>query len=397
MKTLRQIALFTVALMFCLLLTPPAARAAVERRGVWPPEERVSLVLTDVPRTEAIRRLAEEAGWSVVEEGVGRDLVSLNVRDEPADKVLFVLLSGQEGVVERDGSLVSIRGVPATPHTRSDAAGKAPLATPTKPDQDLFVPERGHVGKDQSVRDVFVFGSVVIEGTVTGSVVVFGGEARFAKGSRVREDVIAFGGNLDIADGVEIGGDVAALFGTLKRGGELAQSCVACVDEKKDPWVEFFEKLFGNLASAAVAWLLGALLIAFAPARVERLRGEVERRPWRNVGLGLLGAIGLCLAVATLAITLIGIPLAIVLVVLTLVATYLTFCVIPLAVGRRLAGERSRSPYVHQAIGCALLFVALSIPVIDGILSFAGTLLALGALVRTRATLLQAPPARAAS
>lgn len=389
--------LLSAVLTFCLLLTPLVARAAIERSGVWPPEERVTLTLTDVPRTEAIRRLAQEAGWSVVQQAVGQDPVSLDVHDEPAEKVLLMLLSGQDGTIERDGSLVSIRGATPRATANADDATKLPVATPTKPDEDLFVPERGHVGKDQSVRDVFVFGSVVIEGTVTGSVVVFGGEARFARGARVREDVIAFGGSLDIEDGVAIGGDVAALFGTLKRGTESPQSCMACVDEKRDPWAEFFEKLFGNLASGAVAWLLGAMLIALAPARVERLRVEVERRPWRNVGLGLLGAAGLVLTAATLVITLIGIPLAVVLVVLALVATYLTFCVVPLAAGRRLAGERSRNPYVHQAIGCVLLFVVLSIPVVGGIFSFVGTLLALGALIRTRATLIPAPLGQPAS
>lgn len=391
MKTLRRLSLLVLALS-CLLLAPSTARAAVERSGVWPPDERVSLSLTDVPRTEAIRRLANEAGWSVVQQGVGQEPVSLSVRDEPADKVLFMLLSGQDGVVERDGSLVSIRGLSATAVNTQDDAATAPLATPTKPDADLFVPERGHVGKGQSVRDVFVFGSVVIEGTVTGSVVVFGGKARFEKGARVREDVVAFGGSLDIEDGVEIGGDVAALFGTLKRGAALSQSCVACVDEKHDPWAKFFETLFGNLASAAVAWMLGALLIAFAPLRVEQLRGEIERRPWRNIGLGLLGALGLFLAVATLAITIIGIPLAIVVVVLSLVATYLAFCVVPLTLGRRMAGSRSQNPYAHQALGCVLLFLVLSVPVVGGLLSFAGTLLALGALVRTRGTLQTASP-----
>lgn len=396
MKNRRRLALLLLALMTCLLLASSTTLGAVERSGVWPPDERVSLSLTDVPRTEAIRRLAEEAGWSLVQQGVGQDPVSLSVGDEPADKVLFMLLSGQDGVVERDGSLVSIRAVSKAAETNPGSPEMA-VATPTKPDQDLFVPERGYVGKDQRVRDVFVFGSVVIEGTVTGSVVVFGGEARFAKGARVREDVIAFGGKLDIADGVEIGGDVAALFGTLKQGVEPPQSCVACVEEKKAPWVEFFEKLFGDLASAAVAWLLGALLIAFVPLRVEQLRSEIERRPWRNIGLGLLGALGLFLAVATLAITLIGIPLAIVVVVLSLVATYLAFCVVPLTVGRRMAGSRSQNPYAHQALGCVLLFLVLSIPVVGGLFSFAGTLLALGALVRTRGTLSQASQVHPAS
>lgn len=383
MNHLRRLSfLWVLALTIGLSLVPSLARAAVDKKGEWPPNEMISLTLAEVPRSEAVSRLATEARWSLVQEGVGQEPVSLSVHAEPADKVLVMLLSGRDVVVERDGSLVSVRAVPVTENAIPKAGSD--VVTPTTHDEDLFVSKQGYIGPDQVVRDVFVVGSVVIEGTVTGSVVLFGGEARIRKGARVREDVVAFGGSLDIEDGVEIGGDVAALFGTLKRGTELRKSCVACVDEKKDPWAEFFGTFFGNLAAAAIVWLLGAALIALVPSRVEVLRVEIERRPLRDLGLGLLGALGLLVTVATLAITLIGIPLAVVLFFGTLVLSYLGFCVVPLAVGRRILGERSRNPYIHQAIGCALLFVVLSIPIAGDLLGFIGTLIAFGGLLRTR-------------
>lgn len=383
MNHLLRLSLFcALALMFELLFLSPLARAAVEKKGQWPPNETVSLTLSDVPRSEALGRLATEAHFSLVQEGVGQDPVSLDVHDQPVDRVLMMLLSGRDAVLERDGSLVSVRAVPssvgALPKTGKN------VVTPTKRDEDLFVPDQGYVGPDQVVKDVFVLGSVVIEGTVTGSVAVFGGTAQFRKGARVREDVVAFGGSLDIEDGVEIGGDVAALFGTLKRGAAPSESCVACVDEEEDLWADVLEAFFGNLASASIAWLLGAGLIALVPRRVEVLLAEIERRPFRNLGFGVLGALGLLVTVATLAITLVGIPLAIVLVVSSLVASYLGLCVLPLAAGRRLAGERSSNPYVHQAIGCVVLFAVLSVPILGGGLVFLATLTALGGLLRTR-------------
>lgn len=379
-----------LALIVCLVFSPPC-RAAVEKKGVWPPNETISLVLSDVPRSEAVNRLGAEAHWSVVQEGVGTEPVSISVHGEPADKVLILLLSDRDLVIERDGALVAIRPQAPKDGLGSGSSGGPHIATPSKPDEDLFVTEKGYVGKDQVVRDVFVVGSIVIEGTVTGSVVLFGGEAQVRKGARVRQDVVAFGGRLDIEDGVEIGGDVAALFGTLKRGANGPESCFACVDEKKDPWTQFFKTFFGNLASAAIAWLLGAILIALMPERVEILCAELGRRPVRNLGLGLLGALGLLVSVATLAITLVGIPLAIVLFVSSLVVSYLGFCVVPLALGRRLGSRRSQNPYVHQAIGCALLFLILSIPVAGGLLGMAGTLVALGGLIRTRGARLASP------
>lgn len=378
-------------LVLCVFFSTFSAEGAVEKKGVWPSGEVISLMLTDVPRSEAVRRLAEEAGFSLVQEGLGQEPVSLSVRGEPAEKVLVLLLGDRDYVVERDGSLVSVRPAAASAPIAPGAA--KPVATPANPDEDLFVPERGHVGPDQVVRDVFVLGSVLIEGTVTGSVLVLGGEARFAKGARVREDVIALGGTLDIEDGVEIGGDVAALFGTLKRGAGPEKSCVVCgEEEKKEPWTGFFETLFENLLGAAMVWLLGAALLALTPHRVEILREEIERRPLRGMGLGLLGAFGVLVTVATLVITLIGIPLAIALLFGTLVLGYLGSCVVPLAIGRRLLGERTENPYVHLAAGCVLLFCVLSIPVVGGLLSFLGALLVLGALLRTRGARTRVPP-----
>jgi len=364
----------------CACLWTLSAEGAVEKRGVWPSGEVVSLSLSDVPRSEAVRRLAEEAGFSLVQEGLGQEPVSVSVRGEPAEKVLVMLLGDRDYVVERDGSLVSVRAV--TPSVQSAAK---PVATPTEPDEDLFVPERGHVGPDQVVRDVFVLGSVLIEGTVTGSVLVIGGEARFAKGARVREDVIALRGTLDIEESVEIG-EVTVLLGTLKRGDGPARSCLACGGEEKkeEPWPELFETLFGNLLGTVIGWLVGAVLLALVPHRVEILRAEMERRPLRNMGLGLLGGLGLLVTVATLVLTLIGIPLAVALLFGSVVIGYLGSCVLPLAIGRHLLRERTESPYVQLAAGCALLFCILSIPVLGDLLSFLGALLVLGALLRTR-------------
>ncbi len=373
----------------CACLWTLSAEGAVEKKGGWPSGEIVSLTLTDVPRSEAARRLAEEAGFSLVQEGLGQEPVSLSVRGEPAEKVLVMLLGDRDYVVERDGSLVSVRA--AAPRVAPDAA--KPVATPTQPDEDLFVPERGHVGPDQVVRDVFVLGSVLIEGTVTGSVLVIGGEARLVKGARVREDVIALRGTLDIEEGVEVG-EVAVLFGTLKRGDGPLRSCLACGGEEKDeePWPELFETLFGNLLGTVIGWLVGAVLLALVPHRVEVLRAEMERRPVRNMGLGLVGGLALLVTVATLILTLIGIPLAVALLFGSVVVGYLGSCVLPLAIGRHLLRERSENPYVQLAAGCALLFCILSVPVVGDLLSFVGALLVLGALLRTRGARATAPP-----
>jgi hypothetical protein len=230
-----------------------------------------------------------------------------------------------------------------------------------------------------------VVGSAIVEGTVTGSVVVFGGKAQLVRGARVSKDVIAFGGSIDIEDGVEIGGDVAALFGTLRRGDGPSKECVTCVNTDTDPWQEFWSDVFSRLTSSVLVWLLGAIALAAAASRVNVLREEMERRPLRTLGVGVVVFGGALLLIVTLVFTLVGIPLAVVSAVVGVAVTYVAFSALPLAVGRRLVGKRSANPYVHLAVGCVVLFLLQCVPVVGTLVSLAGAFMALGAVFVTRA------------
>lgn len=382
MKNRNLVSLLPAVLLATLVLVAPGtAKSEVVRRGEWPAEEKVTLSFDATPRREAVQRLAAVAGWSLIAEGLNDAPVSVDVRDQSADKVLTLLLAGGDFVVERDGSLVSVHPEAA----EEDAATPRVLQTPSgKPGEDLMITETGLVGKDQVVRDLFVVGSAVVEGTVTGSVVVFGGKAKLIRGAHVSKDVIAFGGSIEIEDGVDVGGDVAALFGTMRRGDGPNKQCVTCVDEAPDPKQEFFGKLFSHLTSAVIIWLLGAIMLATATSRVNLLREEIERRPLRSLGVGILTLGAALLVIVTLVFTLLGIPLAVLSAVTGVAATYLAFTALPLAVGRRLAHKRSANPYVHLAVGCGVLFVVLCIPVAGPLASVAGAFIALGALSATR-------------
>ena len=80
----------------------------------------MTIDVSRAPRDEAIRKLAEAAGWSVVVHAPQADLVDVHVKDQPASKVLDLLLLDASYVATRDGSLVSIR------RTKAEAAGDEP-------------------------------------------------------------------------------------------------------------------------------------------------------------------------------------------------------------------------------------------------------------------------------
>jgi hypothetical protein len=373
------IQLIAVALLALVLGTPRHACGETIQKGDWGPNERVSLTLDSAPRTAAIHALADAAGWSVVVQGLDDSPVSLDVHDEPANHVLRLLLPEGEFVLEREGQLVSVR-----PRGGSVYPTKTAVSEPKRPGEDLFVADEGRVAKDQVVRDLFVVGSVVVEGTVTGSVAGFGGKVRLVRGARVAEDVVAFGGSVEIEDGVEIGGEVAALFGTLRRGDRPSEECVACVDPEKTEETRLLEDFFESLTRGIVLWLLGALFLALGAPRLEMLRREVEERPLKTMGKGIMTLICGLLLVVTLVFTLVGIPLAVVTAVVAAAATYIAFPAVPLAVGRRLLGERSPNPYVQLALGSFIYFLLLCVPVVGELAGTLGCLLTLGALFSTR-------------
>ena len=81
-----------------------AARPGLRREGAWPETaERVTLNVEGLSRAEAIRRLADAAGWSVIVRGVGNDAVDVRVTNQPAARVLELILAGEPYVAQRDG------------------------------------------------------------------------------------------------------------------------------------------------------------------------------------------------------------------------------------------------------------------------------------------------------
>lgn len=255
---------FGVLAALSALSLSSASLAEVRRKGSWPDKDKlVSLELRRVPRDEAIKKLAEAAGWSVVVHAPNGDPVDVRVKDQPAGKVLDLLLLDSSYEARRDGSLISIARVgaaaaddppgpagileppaipapqippvpPVPPIPASPPEPPAPLAPPTPPAPPAPPPPpaihaRGPdriitgdsitIEKGDVVHDVSVFGgSLKVLGTVTGDVNVMGGSVRIREGGSVLGDAAVLGGSLTVEDGGRIDGDVELVGGKLKRG-----------------------------------------------------------------------------------------------------------------------------------------------------------------------------------
>lgn len=410
-----------------------AATAEITRKGSWPEvEPKVSLEVRGEPRNEALRRVAREAGWSLLLNLPPGDVVELHVQSQPADKVLELLLSDGSYVVTRDGDLIAIAPAPAAPRSAAEPpeppglpalpglpappalpgvpappALPAPAASSDDADgdgaaealrssrgRDRFVTggslriERGEVVHDVSV----IGGSLDVWGTVTGDIDVMGGSTHIHEGARVRGDVSTVGGPLTVSDGARIDGDVDVVGGPLHRG-ERAR-IKGDVNNEVSPLGGGGSRAKGASTLArraghavtrtALLFAFGAVMLALWPRRMEALKAEIAARPMRSFALGVLGVLGAIALAVALCVTLIGIPFAVVGLLLAVIAVVAGGCAVLETAGAGLFGHRTRNPYVHLAIGCLGLLVVSAIPYVGGAICAAVALIGAGALVATR-------------
>lgn len=427
---------------------PLSAGATLEKTGAWPDHEKKVDLEFDGKPSEGLKKLAKEADWSLVVsnavavDGSGGD-VHVDVEDQPADAVLEALFVGRDVVAYRNGTLITITPsvggsvpsaglvptppiVPPPPPLPSPpSVGDTRADTSTNPVPPPIPSVRGEdrsvfgsnlvIHKGEIVHNVTVTGgSLKVEGTVTGDLVVAGGPAKVMSGGRVVGNATVFGGSLKIENNGRVDGDVSVAGGVLKRddgaivGGRIhhesddakvnvtAGDHGAPAEENDDATSSTRSRLsravhdFGqSLTKMALLFVLGCVLLALLAPRMERVRVEIASRPMRSFALGvvgtLVGSIGAIILLAVLCVTVIGIPVAILGVLAAILVLYGGIASALTTFGAAVAGHRTQNPYIHLLVGCAAFLVLSSIPSVGGIVTFVVTMIAVGALLTTRA------------
>jgi hypothetical protein len=403
------------------------ARADVRLEGDWKEMDRsVTLDVSATPRGKAIELLAEAAGFSVVMSSPLSDLVDVHVKDQPASKVLSLLLPDGTYVARRSGSLVSIQSLSA------EAAAPPPAAPPTGPSAPPSAATTGPgatkaargedrnvfggsltLNKDEVVHDLAVFGgNLDVYGTVTGDLAVLGGYAHMHDGAKVLGSASVLGGELRVDDGAKVEHDVSVIGGHLDRGAHAKVGHVNADDDADDDadaksdvnasdrrannhglpaatraWRavrHWGDDALSSLSAAALLFVFGAVVIALATERSQALRVEIAARPMRTFALGVVGGIAAIAVTGALCVTLIGIPVAIVGVILFIFAAYAGVAAALTTAGEALLRHRATSSYVHLAAGCALYFLVGLIPWVGRWATIAVFLVGVGVMVATR-------------
>ncbi len=425
-----------LAVFACVGAVSASAYAAVRKQGNWPSQDRsVSLDARGVSRAEAIQKLADAAGWSVVLHAPPGDPVDLRVKNQPAATILEMLLEDADYVANRQGDLISISRAatdakptpvpvaavePPARAESSTAAVPPPVPAPDpdvpsaeEPSADASADASGPPAKDraaqgddrvvtggslkieagETVHDVVTLGgSVEVLGTVTGDVLVTGGSVKVRKGARVEGDITAMGGSVDVEEGATINGEVAVVGGAVHRGDKSESGVKLSLSGDRKSRADrvgasargVAHRVGAAITRAALLFIFGTVLLALAGGRMESLQTEIAARPMRSFALGIVGALTGALILLALVVTLIGIPVAVVGSVLGVLAVYGGICAALVTAGGALIGHKTKNPYLHLALGCLLFLISGALPVVGGIVTAVVVMVGIGCLVATR-------------
>ena len=211
--------------------------------------------------------------------------------------------------------------MPSAPKVQAGPSAPAPSAPePQNPPQPpisfgksgniMRVGSDIHIESDQVViGDVMaVGGDITVDGHVQGDVVAMGGDVFLHSTGKVDGDVVCMGGELHEDEGSVIGGQRV----TASRHGRRTH--MRHMVDEEESHVGITGPLVWLLITLGMAWAFAGL----APGRTGRSLDVLKREPGTSAVTGILAAmltvpsiVALCLLVALLCITIIGIPLAI--------------------------------------------------------------------------------------
>lgn len=225
----------------------------------------------------------------------------------------------------------------------------------TNSDDDIVrVGESVYVAPGEVVPgDVVVFGgNAIIEGEVSGSVVVLGGEIRVRNGAEIRGDIVAIGGKIAEDDDVVIHGEKIVVGGIATHIGDT---------------LDITSGRFRGIVSAFflfVGLVLFFITMLFLRDRVERTGEHLSAGILRSFGAGVLSSIALqfiiLIVTIPLIITVFGIPLAVILLLSYVGVFVIASTVFVYAVGRAIS---ARFGFTGGTFGrLSIGFLVLAIP-----------------------------------
>ena len=222
-------------------------------------------------------------------------------------------------------------------------------------------------------RDLYGFaGEVEATGRVGGDLVAHAGTLRVREPARIEGDVIAHVSSenaVSVSPGT-VAGDVLTRLrseaeGRERRGSEGVGAFLA-----------------GQAVRFGAAFVTGLILLWLVPP-IGRISLDTPGETVTSAGVGLVALVAVPIIALMTAITLIGLPIAILAVLAWLAALYLAKILVAHLIGKIVLDRTGRPAHFALAllVGLLLVFVAINIPLIGGLLNFVLTITGLGMIV----------------
>jgi cytoskeletal protein CcmA (bactofilin family) len=266
---------------------------------------------------------------------------------------------------------------------------------------NITVKEDVFVAKDEVQENVITFGgSVTVEGRIKQNIVAFGGTIILS--GEVDDSVVGFGSAITLRSTAVVKGDVVSLGGVLHK----EPGCIIQGDTVYFKSSELLPKIFkGNilffpplipfililkLISMFIWLLLAVVIAAIFPRQLSQASSQIRVSFWPVVGTGIIALIlftGLIIVCALLSLVLIGIPFLLFLiaagVVIKIFGTVVLFYLFGESLGKAF-GSRSVSAIAAVVLGLILISIIKFIPILGFLFSFCLSIIAWGAVIRTK-------------
>lgn len=233
--------------------------------------------------------------------------------------------------------------------------------------------------------DMVSFGSQMTpDGTIGRDTIIFGESADVR--ASIGRNLLMFGRRIRLLPTAHVGGNFDA---SVKDKTQVRVEPGATVTGKSEthlsaPASSAYKRPFFYLwrAIGVVAALIIGLLLAslFGAASYSLVAPRTAGQLLQRLGVGFLVLVATPIAAVIVAITLIGLPLAFISVGLWLIALYLAKVFVAAWIGEGLvhSGTQVRSLALPLLVGLVIIYVAINLPYIGGILHFLVILVGLG-------------------
>lgn len=271
---------------------------------------------------------------------------------------------------------------------------------PLQGQQEFTIKKDIFVARDETQSNIIsIDGDVTVDGRIRENIIAVGGTITLS--GEVGDSVVGIGTNINLTPTAVVKGDVISLGGVLNK----EPGCVIQGDTVYFKSTDFLSNFFTKgvfsvslipfmlilKAISFFVWLIVAIVvIAIFPRQITVASSSIRTSFWAVLGTGFLALIlfaGLVIISALLSLVLIGIPFLILLIVTGVIIKIFGQVVLFLFFGESLAkafGNKAPTPLLAVILGLILITLIKFIPIIGLLFSFCLSLIAWGAVIRTK-------------